>query len=89
MNETLFTSSAAVRFVAALSLASTSAARGCTLGARPICYNEPNTVASIAPPWLDAGEDASVARPPPRMHCHYPIGGPMQPPELALFETRC
>jgi hypothetical protein len=89
MNETLFTSSAAIRFVAALSLASTSAARGCTLGARPICYSEQDTLASIAPPWLDAGEDASVVRPPPRMHCRYPIGGPMPPPELSRDETRC
>jgi hypothetical protein len=87
--------SRAARFAAALALTASGSVRGCSLGARPICYPEPESESASlhpAPPWADAADtvsDASheagardnrvVVRP---MRCHYPGAGPLAPPEL-------
>ncbi|MFO0560719.1 MAG: hypothetical protein U0269_22070 [Polyangiales bacterium] len=75
--------SRALRFVMTLAMPTLGAARGCSLGARPIC--EPATYASMpAAPWGGdaAVYDAALVQVHP-MRCYYSGGaGPLPPPSL-------
>lgn len=77
----------AARVVAALALMATHSVRGCSLGARPICYHEGERRTAPPAPWSDGAVTASPdGTPPPptagRMICTYPGAGPLAPPEL-------
>lgn len=82
-SRTTIASSKALRFVMTLAMPTLGAARGCSLGARPVCEPAPYSATSPTPPWYaDASYDAALVEQRP-MICRYSGGaGPLPPPSL-------